>query len=44
VSVADIKQAEVRLCALLFAYAHPDAGSKDFLQSLIPNSLKVVTD
>jgi glutaminyl-tRNA synthetase len=36
-------QAEVRLYDRLFADAHPDAGGKDFLQSLNPNSLKVVT-
>ncbi len=27
----------------LFVKAHPDAGGKDFLQILNPNSLKVVT-
>jgi len=43
VSVADGVQAEVRLYDRLFAEAHPDAGGKDFLQSLNPDSLKVVT-
>jgi len=43
VGVADGVQAEVRLYDRLFAEAHPDAGGKDFLQSLNPDSLKVVT-
>jgi glutaminyl-tRNA synthetase len=43
VAVADGVQAEVRLYDRLFADAHPDAGGKDFLQSLNPESLKVVT-
>ena len=43
VSVADGVQAEVRLYDRLFADAHPDAGGKDFLLSLNPDSLKVVT-
>jgi glutaminyl-tRNA synthetase len=43
VAVADGVQAEVRLYDRLFAEAHPDAGGKDFLQSLNPDSLKVVT-
>jgi len=43
VAVADGVPAEVRLYDRLFADAHPDAGGKDFLQSLNPNSLKVVT-
>ena len=43
VGVADGVPAEVRLYDRLFADAHPDAGGKDFLQSLNPNSLKVVT-
>ena len=42
VAVADGVQAEVRLYDRLFADAHPDAGGKDFLQSLNPDSLKVV--
>ena len=43
VAVADGVQAKVRLYDRLFAEAHPDAGGKDFLQSLNPDSLKVVT-
>jgi len=43
VAVADGVQAEVRLYDRLFSEAQPDAGGKDFLQSLNPNSLKVVT-
>ncbi len=43
VGVADGVPAEVRLYDRLFSEAHPDAGGKDFLQSLNPNSLKVVT-
>ena len=43
VSVADGVPAEVRLYDRLFSEAHPDAGGKDFLQSLNPNSLTVVT-
>jgi glutaminyl-tRNA synthetase len=43
VGVTDGVQAEVRLYDRLFADAHPDAGGKDFLQSLNPESLKVVT-
>ena len=43
VGVADGVPAEVRLYDRLFADAHPDAGGKDFLQSLNPDSLKVVT-
>ena len=43
VGVADGVQAEVRLYDRLFADAHPDAGGKDFLQALNPESLKVVT-
>ncbi len=42
VGVADGVQAEVRLYDRLFADAHPDAGGKDFLQALNPDSLKVV--
>ena len=40
---ADGVPAEVRLFDRLFADAHPDAGGKDFLQALNPDSLKVVT-
>ena len=43
VGVADGVQAEVRMYDRLFSDAHPDAGGKDFLESLNPNSLKVVT-
>ena len=43
VALADGVQAEVRLYDRLFSEAHPDAGGKDFLQSLNPDSLKVVT-
>jgi glutaminyl-tRNA synthetase len=43
VGVADGVSAEVRLYDRLFADAHPDAGGKDFLQALNPDSLKVVT-
>jgi len=41
VAVADGVSAQVRLYDRLFADAHPDAGGKDFLTSLNPNSLKV---
>ena len=34
---------EVRLYDRLFLEAQPDAGGKDFIESLNPNSLKVVT-
>ncbi len=43
VGVADALRAEVRLYDRLFSEEHPDAGGKDFLQSLNPDSLKVVT-
>ncbi len=42
VGVVDGVRAEVRLYDRLFADAHPDAGGKDFLQALNPDSLKVV--
>ncbi|MBC7681966.1 MAG: glutamine--tRNA ligase/YqeY domain fusion protein [Ferruginibacter sp.] len=42
VSVADGLQAEVRMYDRLFSDAQPDAGGKDFIESLNPNSLKVV--
>ena len=35
--------AEVRLYDRLFSDAQPDAGGKDFIECLNPNSLKVVT-
>ncbi len=43
VGVADGVPAEVRLYDRLFLDAHPDAGGKDFIESLNPNSLRVVT-
>ena len=43
VGVADGVSAEVRMYDRLFLDAHPDAGGKNFLDSLNPNSLKVVT-
>ncbi|MBL0942842.1 MAG: glutamine--tRNA ligase/YqeY domain fusion protein [Hydrogenophaga sp.] len=42
VGVADGVAAEVRLYDRLFSDPHPDAGGKDFLAALNPNSLKVV--
>ena len=42
VSAHDGIQAEVRLYDRLFSDPQPDAGGKDFLASLNPNSLKVV--
>jgi glutaminyl-tRNA synthetase len=43
VSVADGVNAEVRMYDRLFLDANPDAGGKDFLETLNPNSLKVIT-
>ncbi len=43
VGVADGVAAEVRLFDRLFTDAQPDAGGKDFLASLNPDSKKVVT-
>lgn len=43
VSVATGLQAEVRLYDRLFTEAQPDAGGRDFLTVLNPNSKKVVT-
>ena len=43
VGVQDGVQAEVRMYDRLFLDAQPDAGGKDFIESLNPNSLKVVT-
>ena len=43
VAVADAVSAEVRLYDRLFSDAQPDAGGKNFLDALNPNSLKVVT-
>ncbi len=42
VSQADALKAEVRLYDRLFTEANPDAGGKDFLTSLNPDSLKVI--
>ena len=43
VGVADGVQAEVRMYDRLFLDPQPDAGGKDFLESLNPDSLKVIT-
>ena len=43
VSVASGVCAEVRLYDRLFSDPNPDAGGKDFIEALNPNSLKVVT-
>ena len=43
VATADGVNAEVRIYDRLFLDAQPDAGGKDFIESLNPNSLKVVT-
>jgi glutaminyl-tRNA synthetase len=43
VGVANGVNAEVRMYDRLFLDAQPDAGGKDFIESLNPNSLKVVT-
>ncbi len=42
VAVADGIPAEVRLYDRLFLEAQPDAGGKDFIEGLNPNSLKVI--
>jgi glutaminyl-tRNA synthetase len=42
VAVADSLSAEVRLFERLFTDEHPDAGGKDFLASMNPNSLKII--
>jgi glutaminyl-tRNA synthetase len=42
VGVADGVRAEVRLYERLFKDEHPDAGGKDFLQALNPESLHIV--
>ncbi len=42
VAVADAVSAEVRLYDRLFTEAQPDAGGKDFLESLNPKSLRVL--
>ena len=38
----DAVHAEVRLYDRLFVEAHPEAGGKDFIENLNPNSLKVL--
>jgi glutaminyl-tRNA synthetase len=43
VGVANGVNAEVRMYDRLFSDAQQDAGGKDFIESLNPNSLKVVT-
>jgi glutaminyl-tRNA synthetase len=43
VGVANGVNAEVRMYDRLFLDPHPDAGGKDFIENLNPNSLKVVT-
>jgi len=43
VALADAISAEVRMYDRLFTDANPDAGGKDFIEGLNPNSLKVVT-
>jgi len=43
VAVADGIPAEVRMYDRLFTDPQPDAGGKDFIESLNPHSLKVVT-
>ena len=43
VGVANGVQAEVRMYDRLFLDPQPDAGGKDFLESLNPDSLKVIT-
>jgi glutaminyl-tRNA synthetase len=43
VGVANGVSVEVRMYDRLFSDAQPDAGGKDFIESLNPNSLKVVT-
>ena len=42
VAQADAVKAEVRFYDRLFTEANPDAGGKDFLTSLNPDSLKVM--
>ena len=43
VAAADALTAEVRIYDRLFNDAQPDAGGKDFIENLNPNSLKIVT-
>ncbi len=42
VSAAHAVSAEIRLYDRLFSDAHPDAGDKDFLQAINPNSFQTV--
>ena len=42
VGVHNAVPAEVRLYDRLFVEAHPEAGGKDFIENLNPNSLKVL--
>jgi glutaminyl-tRNA synthetase len=42
VNAADAVQAEIRLYDRLFTDATPDAGGKDFMTLLNPNSLEVI--
>ena len=42
VGVNDAVPAEVRLYERLFVEAHPEAGGKDFIENLNPDSLKVL--
>jgi glutaminyl-tRNA synthetase len=43
VSAPHAYEAEVRLYDRLFSDPHPDAGGKNFLDALNPDSMKVVT-
>jgi glutaminyl-tRNA synthetase len=43
VGAADAVTAEIRLYDRLFNTEHPDAGGKDFLEALNPNSLQTIT-
>ena len=42
INAADGETAEVRLYERLFVETHPEAGGKDFIENLNPNSLKVL--
>jgi glutaminyl-tRNA synthetase len=42
-TLQDAARANVRLYDRLFKDEHPDAGGKDFLAALNPDSLKVIT-
>jgi glutaminyl-tRNA synthetase len=43
VGAQDAVQAEIRFYDRLFNTEHPDAGGKDFLEALNPNSLQTIT-